>query len=95
MPGHAHAAIQSMRVRHANGRKRKEFLLSDPDDKPVYKGVNDQQDTVINPCLESSFAFVEYVLSALKDMHQVRIQVCSCVNLKMRINAMVKCVPTD
>jgi len=77
MPGHAHAAVQSMRVRHAalmssaDGKTHTDFLLSDPDDKSVYKAVNDHQDTVINPCMESSYAFVEHVLSALKDMHKV------------------------
>jgi len=77
MPAHAHAAIQSMRVRHdvsspsTDGKKYMDFRLSDPDDKSNYQGVNNQKDTVVNPCLESTFRFIEHVLTTLKVLHQV------------------------
>lgn len=52
--------------------KASEFLVYDPVDESVYEAVNGHKDTVVNPCFESTFRFVEHVLSALKEMHQVR-----------------------
>lgn len=74
LPGHSHAAIQSMRVRNSSlspSSQASDFLLYDPYDESVYEAVNGFKDTVVNPCLESTFRFVEHVLSALKEMHKV------------------------
>jgi hexosaminidase len=71
MPGHAHAAIQSMRMRAEAAGGVNNFLLSDPEDASSYTAVNEHKDTVVNPCLESTFRFIEHVLKALKKMHQV------------------------
>ena len=71
MPGHAHAAIQSMRMRAESAGGVNDFLLSDPEDESNYTAVNKHKDTVVNPCIESTFRFIEIVLKALKDVHQV------------------------
>jgi hexosaminidase len=73
LPGHAHAAIQSLRMRYSTSSSDKfaDFRLSDPEDESVYEAVGGQKDTVVNPCMESTFKFIEHVLSALRDMHQV------------------------
>ena len=75
MPGHAHAAIHAMRMRRNRsdtddaGRK---YLLSDPLDTSEYLGINEQKDTVVNPCMTSTFTFLEHVVLALVDLHRVR-----------------------
>jgi len=78
MPGHAHAAILSMRVRQRRllregfGEfKASEFLISDPNDTSDYLGVNFQKDTVLNPCMDSTYAFVEHVIRAVIGIHKV------------------------
>jgi len=48
-----------------------EFQLSDPADKASYLGTNDQRDTAINPCLNSTYRFIELVLKHLIDLHKV------------------------
>lgn len=80
LPGHAHAAVQSMRA-HSTGDQAAANLLSDPEDKSMYEAVNRHKDTVVNPCLESTYLFVEQVLLALKKMHEVKfLHVCkNCV----------------
>lgn len=84
LPGHSHAAIQSMRAHQAaaaassgiGGQATLDFVLSDPEDKSVYEAVNQHKDTVVNPCLESTYSFVEQVLLALKTMHEVKTTAC-------------------
>jgi len=48
-----------------------EFQLSDPDDRSSYMGINNQRDSVINPCLNSTYRFVELVISHLVSLHKV------------------------
>jgi len=78
MPGHIHSAVLSMRVRRSRllreglgEDKASEFLLSDPNDTSEYLGVNNQRDTVLNPCMDSAYTFVEHIFRAINDMHKV------------------------
>jgi hexosaminidase len=78
MPGHAHAALISMLARtrrlKVEGQpedKAMYFALHDPGDISHYKAVNDYKETTINPCMESTFTFLEHVVSAIKNMHEV------------------------
>ena len=74
MPGHAHAAIHAMRMRRnrsATDEAGRKYLLSDPLDTSEYVGINEQKDTVVNPCMNSTFTFLEHVISALVDLHKV------------------------
>jgi hexosaminidase len=76
MPGHARAAIKAMeaRFRHreeagdAEGARR--YLLSDPDDLSVYTSAQGYHDNVMNPALESTYAFIEQVVSDLVESHR-------------------------
>jgi hexosaminidase len=61
LPGHSHAAVQSMRRRHAmlssaaDGRKFSDYQLSDREDKTVYEAYYQQKHTIVNSCLQSTF----------------------------------------
>jgi len=48
-----------------------EYQLSDPDDRSFYFGVNKQRDTVVNPCLNSTYRFVELIIQHLISLHKV------------------------
>ncbi|KAK2141928.1 hypothetical protein LSH36_1015g00006 [Paralvinella palmiformis] len=75
-PGHSHAAIVSMRSRSRKFQKlgdtvgAMKYALLDPEDKSVYKAVNDYVLTTINPCMNSTFFFLEHVILAIKEMHK-------------------------
>lgn len=77
MPGHAHAAIQSMRMRYKRLKREggseefaSKFNIFDVDDASWYFGVNQQKDTAINPCLNSTYTFVEEILSSIINLHK-------------------------
>jgi hexosaminidase len=74
VPGHARAAIKSMEVRYrrllasGNTAEAAQYLLTDLEDQSVYKSVQGWRDNVICIGLESSYAFIEVVVTALKQM---------------------------
>ncbi len=76
MPGHARAAIKAMEARYrdlmaqgdAEGAAR--YRLSDPDDRSVYTSAQGYHDNVMNPALDSTYAFVERVVDAVVDLHR-------------------------
>ena len=63
MPGHARAAIKSMDT-------RPEYRLTDPEDRSVYQSVQGYPDNVMNPALESTYRFIEKVVTELAAMHR-------------------------
>ena len=71
MPGHARAAIKAMEARFrertqagdAEGARR--YLLSDPEDRSEYTSAQLYHDNVMNPALESTYAFIERVVADL------------------------------
>jgi hexosaminidase len=75
LPGHARAAIISMRARYnrlmAAGKKEQaeEYLLHDPDDQSEYSSAQNYNDNVINLCRESSYTFIEKVIRETIKMH--------------------------
>ncbi|XP_013390455.1 uncharacterized protein LOC106158882 [Lingula anatina] len=76
-PGHSHAAIIAMKARSANLKEKgqpdsvaDQYLLSEPNDTSTYLSVQYFDDNALNPCQESSYRFVEHVVSALIDMHR-------------------------
>jgi len=77
MPGHARAAIKSMEarsVRLKNERKEKEamqFLLSDVADRSAYLTSQLYRDSAMNPCLESTYRFVDWVVRAVVNIYVV------------------------
>ena len=75
MPGHARAAVQAMEARYrrlqAAGRKdAARYLLHDAGDQSVYRSAQWFGDNVINPGLDSSFAFIEHVVAEVAALHR-------------------------
>ena len=74
MPSHSHASIKAMELRYRkykneNRTAAEEFLLSDPDDSSVYSSQQNFNDNAINPCIDSSYRFVEHIVSHIKAVH--------------------------
>jgi len=63
MPGHARAAIKSM-------KGNQQYRLDDPEDRSVYESVQGYPDNVMNPALESTYQFIERVVGDLAAMHR-------------------------
>ncbi|RZL88391.1 MAG: beta-hexosaminidase, partial [Variovorax sp.] len=75
MPGHARAAVQAMdarqrRLQAAGDADAARYLLHDPDDRSVYRSAQWFGDNVINPGLDSSFAFIEHVVTQVAALHR-------------------------
>ncbi len=75
MPGHSRSSVKSMEARYrrfmAEGEEAEalRYLLSDPDDASVYSSIQNYTDNTINVCMESSYTFIEKVISELQVMH--------------------------
>mgnify|MGYP001037389042 FL=1 len=76
MPGHARAAIVAMNARHQrllsqqNDTAATQYLLTDANDKTQYQSVQFYNDNTMNPCLDSTYAFVETVMVSIKQLHE-------------------------
>ncbi len=76
MPGHARAAVKSMEARYRRlmaedkPDEAKQYLLSDPDDASVYQSIQYYSDNTINPCMESSFIFLEKMIDEVQQIHR-------------------------
>lgn len=68
MPGHVRAAIKAMEVR-ATVAGDKTYLLSDPEDKSAYLSTQYYSDNALNPCMDSTFAFVGKVMDEVTKMY--------------------------
>lgn len=74
-PGHARAAIVSMKVRYdkykeTDPAKAAEYLLSEPEDTSRYASVQYYTDNVINVALPSAYRFMEKVIGELAAMYK-------------------------
>ena len=75
MPSHAHAAIKAMDARYEKFRKlrraeeAREYLLSERGDQSRYFSTQMFSDNAINPCLESTFTFIDYVIQEMAVAH--------------------------
>jgi len=76
LPGHARAAIKAMEARYrrfmADGsiEKAEEYLLSDPEDRSVYRSAQNYNDNVVCVCRESVYRFLEVVADEVVDMYE-------------------------
>lgn len=70
IPGHARAAVQAMEKRFSETGSD-EFRLIDPLDNTEYSSIQYYSDNTLNPCLESSYQFVDVVVSRLQKMHEL------------------------
>src|SRR5207248_3108412 len=69
MPGHARAAIKAMEARFRAAGDR-QYLLTDPEDRSVYRSVQGYPDNVMNPALEATYGFIERVVGRLSAVHR-------------------------
>ncbi len=75
MPGHARAAVQAMEARYrrlqaAGSKDAEKYLLNDFDDRSVYSSAQYYNDNVMNPGLDSTYAFIDHVVTQLAAMHR-------------------------
>jgi hexosaminidase len=75
MPGHARAAVQAMEARYhrlkaAGSRDAARYLLNDFDDRSVYHSAQYYDDNVMNPGLESTYAFIDHVVTQVAALHR-------------------------
>ena len=78
MPGHSRAAIISMNVRykhfmeHNDPEKANEFYLIDSKThtNDNILSVQKFEDNSLNPCLDSTYRFIEFVLDTLIELHR-------------------------
>ncbi len=76
VPGHARAAVLAMKSRYkrlsAEGKteEAEEYLLSDPNDSSDYLSVQLYKDNIMCVCQQSTFNFLEKVISEVNNMHK-------------------------
>jgi len=76
MPGHGRAAIKAMEARArrltaaGDAAGAKQYLLSDANDTSVYNSPQDYHDNVINPAMDSTYAFIEKVVDEIAALHK-------------------------
>lgn len=75
MPGHARAAIMSMNARYqrlmkaGNRAEANKYMLVDKQDTTRYESVQFYRDNTINPCLDSTYTFIDTIMGAVKALH--------------------------
>lgn len=75
MPGHSRAAIKAMEARYQRlvakelTPQAEQYLLTEFNDKSAYRSIQHYNDNTLNPCIDSTYAFVDKVLRELIEMH--------------------------
>ena len=75
LPGHSHAAITAMENRYRKYRDMDKtedglrFYLNDLKDKSSYESGQFFLNNAVNPCVESSYEFVDKLISQVRAMH--------------------------
>lgn len=75
VPGHARAAIKSMQARRAHLETMGdhdaaiEYALDDPEDQSAYRSVQGWDDNVINVCQDSTYRFLDKVVTEVRAMY--------------------------
>jgi hexosaminidase len=75
MPGHARAAVKAMEARYRSMQKADpqaaaQYLLNDFEDRSVYRSPQEYTDHVINPGMESSYAFIDVVVEQVAQLYK-------------------------
>jgi hexosaminidase len=76
MPGHARAAVKAMEARYrareqaGDSAGARQFRLIDPADSSAFTSAQNYHDNVMNPALESTYAFIERVVGDLVTIHR-------------------------
>lgn len=71
VPGHARAAVLAMEYRYrvlqgSDPARASEYRLADPEDTSQHLSVQGYTDNFVNPCLESTYVFLDKVVRELK-----------------------------
>ena len=75
MPGHSRAAVKAMQARYKKYiiaeqyDKATEYLLNDNKDTTQYSSVQYYNDNTLNVCMDSTYHFIEKVLTEVKKLH--------------------------
>ncbi|CAC5362528.1 HEXA_B [Mytilus coruscus] len=74
MPGHARAAIIAMEARYrkynaTSINQAEKYRLIDPDNDSKFLSVQIFKDNAVNPCIESTYVFIDKIVSELQAMH--------------------------
>lgn len=75
-PAHSRAAVRSMEERHALFKYKNDlvranaFLISDLMDNSSYISFQHYTDNVMNPCINSTYRFINYVITKIKELHK-------------------------
>lgn len=75
-PGHARAAIVSMKAREkrliaeGNEKEASKYILHDPNDASTYESVQLYDDNVVNVCQESTYRFLEVVVGEVDSLYK-------------------------
>ena len=75
-PGHSHAAVRSMEARYhfykaaGNESAGNEFRLEDQEDESKYLSIQEFNDNAINPCIKSTYNFIEEVVKVVVELHR-------------------------
>lgn len=75
-PGHARAAVKSMKARYekflkeGNKTEAERYLLHDINDKSVYQSVQKWNDNIMNVAMPSTYAFIEKVVDEIILMYK-------------------------
>ncbi|WP_416306949.1 family 20 glycosylhydrolase [Neptunicella sp. SCSIO 80796] len=76
MPGHSRAAVKAMQARYNKFKQSEQteqaeqYLLSDLNDKSQYSSIQHYNDNTLNPCIPSTYRFIEKVIDEVAKMHQ-------------------------
>lgn len=76
MPGHSRAAVRSMEARYqrltALGQTAAaaEYRLVEPEDKTVYRSIQNYYDNTLNVCLPATYHFIDTVISSVAALHR-------------------------
>jgi hexosaminidase len=85
-PAHARAAVQAMERRYerlaaSDPVEASRYRLLDPDDTSEHRSVQYYTDNLVNPCIESTYRFLETVVSEVRAMYDRAGAPLSMVNL--------------
>ncbi|GAA5524949.1 N,N'-diacetylchitobiase [Microbulbifer aestuariivivens] len=75
MPAHARAAVVAMEARYRRlaesaPERASEYRLIDPEDDTRYLSVQFYDDSYINPCIDSTYHFVDKLIREVQAMHE-------------------------
>jgi hexosaminidase len=76
MPAHARAAVQAMARRSDDT-----YRLDDPDDTSAHRSVQGYTDNLVNPCLDTTYAFLSKVVHEVRAMYDAAGVPLTIVNL--------------